>query len=94
MEIEYLKKLAGLSNIDFSDAELAAVGAELDATVAFVSPVVKGVPPAGIPGMVYGYRSIDELRPDVVADSMPIEEVLKNAPQTRGRYFVVPKVVE
>ena len=33
-------------------------------------------------------------REDVVADGNRAEEILRNAPERQGHYFVVPKVVE
>jgi aspartyl/glutamyl-tRNA(Asn/Gln) amidotransferase C subunit len=37
---------------------------------------------------------IKDLRADEVKPSLSIDEVLKDAPEKRDRYFVVPQVVE
>lgn len=34
------------------------------------------------------------MRDDVVAGSLPVDEALRNAPQRKGDYFVVPKVIK
>ena len=33
-------------------------------------------------------------REDIVVESLPIEEVLKNAPDKEGRFFKVPRIIE
>lgn len=38
--------------------------------------------------------TLDDLAPDTPRPSLPIEVTLMNAPRKRGRYFVVPQVVE
>ena len=38
--------------------------------------------------------TLDELGEDTVGKSLPIEEALSKAEEKKGRYFVVPLVVE
>ncbi|HHX24832.1 MAG TPA: Asp-tRNA(Asn)/Glu-tRNA(Gln) amidotransferase subunit GatC [Thermoanaerobacterales bacterium] len=33
-------------------------------------------------------------RDDIVVESLPIEDVLKNAPDKEGRFFKVPRIIE
>jgi aspartyl-tRNA(Asn)/glutamyl-tRNA(Gln) amidotransferase subunit C len=40
---------------------------------------------------ILGLRGV--LRPDTVAPSLPVEDVLANAPEREGDFFVVPAVL-
>jgi aspartyl-tRNA(Asn)/glutamyl-tRNA(Gln) amidotransferase subunit C len=47
----------------------------------------------GVPPMAHALPLANVLREDVVEPSLPIEKVLRNAPETDGRFFKVPKVI-
>jgi aspartyl/glutamyl-tRNA(Asn/Gln) amidotransferase C subunit len=36
----------------------------------------------------------NHLRPDEAQPSMPVEEIMKNAPKRQGDFFSVPKAIE
>lgn len=47
----------------------------------------------GVEPMAYPFESSNRLAEDEIAPSMPIEELLMNAPAVEGRYLAVPKVL-
>src|SRR6185503_2579548 len=49
---------------------------------------------AGLPGFLWDQEMTTPLREDKVQTSLPIAEVLQNAPESHSTYFTVPKVVE
>jgi aspartyl-tRNA(Asn)/glutamyl-tRNA(Gln) amidotransferase subunit C len=48
---------------------------------------------SGVEPMAHALPLQNVLREDVVEPSLPIEEVLKNAPEVDGRFFKVPKII-
>jgi aspartyl-tRNA(Asn)/glutamyl-tRNA(Gln) amidotransferase subunit C len=48
---------------------------------------------AGVEPMAHVLPLNNVLREDVVQPSLPLEQVLQNAPQTDGPFFMVPKVI-
>ena len=48
---------------------------------------------AGVEPMAHALPLHNVLRDDVVEPSLPVEQVLRNAPETDGPFFKVPKVI-
>lgn len=48
----------------------------------------------GVKATVHPIIDKNVFREDVVQESLPIEEVLKNAPDKDNRFFRVPKIIE
>jgi aspartyl-tRNA(Asn)/glutamyl-tRNA(Gln) amidotransferase subunit C len=48
---------------------------------------------AGVEPMAHPFDASNRLADDEPAPSLPIEDVLMNAPATEGRYLAVPKVL-
>lgn len=85
--------MAALSKLDFSGAELEAFAREFDGILKFVSAINDAEVPSGSEKFL---PSVDfaDLREDVVRPSLTPAEVLLNAPESDGEYFVTPQVVE
>lgn len=88
-----LKQVARLARLHFKDEELKVFESQLAQILAFVEELkevkVDGVEPTSHP------LSISNVfREDVVQPSLPIESFLKHAPQSKGRFFEVPKIIE
>ncbi len=87
---EVVERLAEMTRIGLAHAEAEALGRDIEAILAHVSALqeidtaaVEGAPGAG---------SDAPLREDVVAASLPVADVLANAPQQADGFFVVPAV--
>lgn len=86
-------RIAKLARIALDDSQAAAMEQELNALLAWVEQLqevdVKGVEPMA---SVVAQRL--PMRDDIVTDGGYAGDLLKNAPQAEGHFFVVPKVVE
>ena len=91
MNISEIKHLAELGKLELSEDELTSFKNDFDAILKFVSQVEKADTDCG---GSFRTVSISELREDEVRPSMPVSEILKNAPKHDGEFFYVPQVVE
>lgn len=87
------KHVARLGRLHFRDEELKVFESQVEEILSFVEKLkevaVEGVEPTSHP-----LRLANVFRDDVVQPSLPIEDFLKHAPRSRGRFFEVPKVIE
>jgi aspartyl-tRNA(Asn)/glutamyl-tRNA(Gln) amidotransferase subunit C len=88
-----VRRIAHLARIAVTEAEIPHLQGELNAILAFVEQLgevnVEGVAP-----MTSVIPMEMKKRPDVVNDGEIADEVVTNAPETQGHFFLVPKVVE
>ena len=92
MELNMVKYLAELSKLQFSDEELKKVSAEMTDIINLMDTVKEiDITYDDLKDNHNVY--LNDLRKDVVLESMPTDKVLKNAVNTNN-CFVVPKVVE
>lgn len=86
-----LEALAKLSNVTLTDKEFVQLEKDFKAAMEKVAPILSVKAP-DIP--IYSTAvEIKTLRADVVKPSLSIERALGTS-NKRGRYFVVPQVVE
>jgi aspartyl-tRNA(Asn)/glutamyl-tRNA(Gln) amidotransferase subunit C len=88
-----IRRIATLARIRVEDAELPTLQVELNGILGWIEQLnevnVDGIEPlAGAAQMAL------KMREDVVTDGGYPENVLANAPERAGDFFVVPKVVE
>ena len=88
-----VRRIAHLARIAVADDEVEHLRGELNAMLAFVEQLnevnVEGVEP-----MTSVTPMAMKMREDVVTDGNIADDIVKNAPETRDHYFLVPKVVE
>ena len=88
-----LAHIARLARLHFTDAELKLYESQVNGILHFVEELkevkVDGVAPTSHPFSLSNVFRSDEPKPGV-----SIEEFLKQAPQARGRFFEVPKIIE
>jgi aspartyl-tRNA(Asn)/glutamyl-tRNA(Gln) amidotransferase subunit C len=92
-EVRYV---AGLSNLNLTDAEVARFQSELDAILQHMDRL-NGIDTTGVEPMAQVLFDADEtatLRADVVVPPLGNPDALRNAPQSGAGYFKVPKVIE
>ncbi|MFM2145212.1 MAG: Asp-tRNA(Asn)/Glu-tRNA(Gln) amidotransferase subunit GatC [Bacteroidota bacterium] len=87
-----IRDLALLSRLHFSDAEKESIKKELKQMIEFVDKLGE-VDVEGIEPLMHLSDATNRLREDVVKGSVSREEALKNAPESDGIYFRVPKVI-
>ncbi|MCL2570493.1 MAG: Asp-tRNA(Asn)/Glu-tRNA(Gln) amidotransferase subunit GatC [Firmicutes bacterium] len=87
-----LERVAEISKLKFNDVQLETLSKQLKSMVEFAHQVEKyKADNFAADKIVVPYN---EFREDVLHASLPIEKALLNAPRARGRYFVVPIVVD
>ena len=90
IDIEHVARLARLELTDEEKARLRdQLGVILENAAKVSEVATDDVPPTA-----YAIARSNVLRPDEVAPSLTVEEVLSNAPEVEDDRFKVPKVVE
>ena len=95
MEIDkkLVKKIASLSKIKIDENEVEKFSNELSKIITWIDKLnevkTDNVTPVTNPSDIK-----IPIRDDKVNDGKIKEKILKNAPETKGGYFIVPKVVE
>ncbi|HZQ92627.1 MAG TPA: Asp-tRNA(Asn)/Glu-tRNA(Gln) amidotransferase subunit GatC [Terriglobales bacterium] len=98
--------VADLANLELTDAERARMVRDLNQILEHIDMLneldTANVPPMaqicdrfGVdPAKTGSARFLYAMRPDEVRPSLPREAALKNAPESDGTFFKVPKVIE
>jgi aspartyl/glutamyl-tRNA(Asn/Gln) amidotransferase C subunit len=98
MDKKLIEDLATMSALEFTAEECLMLEKDFGKWIEFISPVLStklGRDTEGKNEFLFeGAKDIADLRADEVRESLPIDEVLALTSKKRGRYFVVPKVVE
>jgi aspartyl-tRNA(Asn)/glutamyl-tRNA(Gln) amidotransferase subunit C len=90
---ETVQRIAKLARIALDETQAAAMEQELNALLAWVEQLQE-VDVEGVAPMTSVVEQRLKMRDDAVTDGGYAEDLMKNAPQSEGHYFVVPKVVE
>ncbi len=88
-----LAHVARLARLRFSDEELKKYEAQVEEILKFVDQL-KAVNVEGIEPTSHPLKLSNVFREDMPAPAFSVEEVLKRAPRSRGRFFEVPKIIE
>jgi aspartyl-tRNA(Asn)/glutamyl-tRNA(Gln) amidotransferase subunit C len=89
-EVEHV---AHLARLELSEEELGRFAGQLDAILAYMDKLNE-LDTTGVEPMLHGTDGYQVARPDEVGGSLPREEALRNAPESAGGYFKVPRVIE
>ena|SRR5665213_1536558 len=99
--IEDVRRVAELANLELTAEEEPRMQRDLNAILGHIAELneldTKDVPPmAQVGEMLGGERHAygETLRQDVVVPSLDRAAVMAAAPETDGRFFKVPKVIE
>jgi len=90
---ELVAHIARLSRLELTREELDRYGLQLSTILEYFSRLLE-LPTEGVETTSHPIPVTNVFREDVVRPSLPVEEVLAMAPQTREGYFVVPRVLE
>ena len=88
-----VRRIAKLARIAMDDAQAAEMEAELNTLLAWVDQLSE-VDIENVSPMTSAVERRLKMREDVVTDGGYADDLMKNAPQAEGHFFVVPKVVE
>lgn len=85
--------LAKLSHLSFTDQEKKEIKADLQQMITFIEKL-KEVNTEGVTPLLHMSDNVNILRDDIVEGSVSREQGLRNAPDTDGTFFKVPKVIK
>jgi aspartyl-tRNA(Asn)/glutamyl-tRNA(Gln) amidotransferase subunit C len=97
--------VADLANLDLTDQERQRMLKDLNSILGYIDRLneldTTNVPPMaqisdtfGRLGTASSDKSTEPLREDVLIPCLPHAEAMKNAPETDGDFFKVPRVIE
>ena len=88
-----VRRIAHLARVAVADDEVEHLRGEINAILSFVEQLQQ-VNVEGVEPMTSVTPMAMKKRADVVNDGENADAVLRNAPNTDGKYFLVPKVIE
>ncbi|KGF68181.1 glutamyl-tRNA amidotransferase [Hoeflea sp. BAL378] len=93
VDLATVKRVAHLARIAVTEEDAARMEGELNAILGFVEQLSE-VDVEGVEPMTSVTPMAMKKRDDVVTDGAKAEDIVANAPDSTGSFFVVPKVVE
>jgi len=101
VSVEDVRHVADLANLELTAEELPRMAKDLNAVLGYIAQMneldTSSVEPMAQVGQALGLKAAEAgetLRADVVRDSVDRGAVMAEAPETDGRFFKVPKVIE
>ena len=88
-EVSHIAKLAKLS---FNDEEMTRLASELDSIVGYVEQL-KDLNVDDVPATSHVLDLSNVFREDKVEDALPVEDLMRNAPESKMNMFSVRKVI-
>jgi aspartyl-tRNA(Asn)/glutamyl-tRNA(Gln) amidotransferase subunit C len=101
VSLDEVRHVAELANLELTAEELPRMQHDLNAVLGYIAQLneldTAGVPAMAQVGEMLGnevHQFGETLRPDAIAPSLDRAAVMASAPDTDGRFFKVPKVIE
>ena len=85
--------LGRLAALEVSPDAAETLGKNVADILGYVE-LLKKVPVDGVPPLSHVHNVVNVFREDVVEESLPIEDALRNAPDKTGRSIRVPLIIE
>lgn len=92
IDLQQVRGIAELARLDLSDDKLATFAEQLGDVLSYMEALDE-VDVADVEPMFSPVEHATVLRPDQAAKEFPRAEILANAPETDGSFFIVPKIV-
>jgi aspartyl-tRNA(Asn)/glutamyl-tRNA(Gln) amidotransferase subunit C len=92
ISIDQVRHVARLSRLALGEEQLRKFTSQLESILEYVAKISQ-VDVSGVEPMAHALPLHNVFREDVAEPALPLEEVLKNAPETDGPFFKVPKVI-
>lgn len=87
-----VREIAALARLALSDGEVQRMAQDLDAILGYIDQV-KELDTGDAEPMTHAVPFDCPLRDDVVVPSLPVAEILANAPRREASFFQVPRIV-
>lgn len=88
-----VKKVAQLANLELSESELQEMSSHLGRILEYFE-VLNQVDTEQVEPLAHPIEVVNVFRNDELTEMLPREEALKNVPETNGKYFVVPAILD
>jgi len=92
IDAEQVRHVGLLARLRFSEQEIARFSEQLSAILQYVEKLNE-LDTTGVEPMAHALPITDVFRADEVGESLPPESVLSNAPDSDGRFFLVPRIL-
>jgi len=92
VEIETVRHIARLANLDFSEAELQVFSRQLNSILVHIEKLNE-LDTSAIEPTSHVTQMSHAFREDRVVPSVPVSQALTNAPESGEGHFTVPKVI-
>ncbi|GAB6125090.1 Asp-tRNA(Asn)/Glu-tRNA(Gln) amidotransferase subunit GatC [Humidesulfovibrio idahonensis] len=89
---EEVAKVARLARLDLSQDKLDQYAAQLGDILGYMDKLAE-LDTASVEPMYTPVDQVSVMREDVVKKDYAREDILKNAPETDGAFFIVPRIV-
>jgi aspartyl-tRNA(Asn)/glutamyl-tRNA(Gln) amidotransferase subunit C len=95
LSLDEVRRIAALARLELSPEEEQLFAGQLSAILDYVEQL-KTLDVSAVEPMTHALAAGDAspLREDVVRPSLPVSEVLANAPEREGTCFKVPRIIE
>lgn len=93
MDKDTLERIADIAHVHLETQEINQISKELGFLLEQFDKLSQ-VDTEGVSPTVHPITDKNVLREDVVWESLPIDEVLRNAPDKDDRFFRVPRIIE
>ena len=93
LDLDQIRRVAGLARIAISEAEARATAAQLDGVLALIGQM-QAVDTAGIEPMSHALELTQPLREDAVTEPDRHAEYQAVAPAVEAGLYLVPRVIE
>jgi len=93
VSVSEVERIAELSRLSPSADEKVKLASEMNRILGHIEQLNE-LDTSSIEPLHHVLDLSNVLREDVQGESLPISEALKNAPQRKGDYFLVPKVIK
>lgn len=90
---EDVRKVARLARLRLTAEEESQFAGQLGQILDYVA-LLNELPTDGVEPMAHAADVTNVFRPDSLQPSLPRERALQNAPQSDGRCFLVPQILE
>ena len=92
ISLDQVRHVAKLARLALREDQLVKYAPQLGAILQYIEQINQ-IDKRGVEPMAHALPLHNVLREDVAEPSLPLEAVLKNAPETDGRFFKVPKII-
>ena len=92
MDSQKVLGIAALARLDISQDQARVLAVQMDDILGYMDKLNE-LDTTSVEPMYTPVEHVSVLRADVVRSELSREEILRNAPENNGEYFVVPRIV-